>query len=219
MARNQETESAETQPDTRTVSAVDRFDSVVRSGRVGAHRIVGRPRRFLAYLLSALIGVALLTGVGILVVQTTGADVSSWLDEEEEIEAPAPEPTVEAVLDPTAEVVVLNGTAMPGFAAIVDSIITQNQLGQILFSGDAAATDVEISAVFYGSVADEAAALGLAKELGGVSTYQSYEYLQEYGARLVVLIGADYGGPGSDQLVIPEPSGEAEADAGDEAGE
>ena len=47
----------------------------------------------------------------------------------------------------------------------------------------------------------------LAKELGGVSTFQGSDY-DEYGARLIVLLGADYAGPGSDQLVVPEPAAE-----------
>lgn len=198
----------------------DRFDSVERTGRVGAHRIVAKPRRFWIYLLSALVGIAFLTGAGIVAVQVTGANVSTlWAEEEP---PPPPEPTVTPVIDPAAEVVVLNGTRMPGFGAIVDNIISENEWGTILFSTDAAANDVEISAVFYSALADEAAALGLANELGGVSIYQSDDYSQQYGARLVVLLGADYAGPGSDQLVIVEPdpgSEDAAASADSEATE
>ena len=89
--------------------------------------------------------------------------------------------------------------------ACPNGAITQNGWGQILFSAPAASSDVKISAVFYSTPEDEAAALGLAKELGGVSTFQSSDY-DEYGARLIVLLGVDYAGPGSDQLVVPEPA-------------
>lgn len=202
MARKQNAERA--QPQSLTGSSGDRFDSVVRSRRVGAHRIVARPRRLWFYLLAGFVAVVLLTGGGMVAVHFMGASVTNlW---EEEVPPPPPAPVVKPELDPTAEVVVLNGTSMPGFGAIIDAIITENEWGQILFSTEAASNTVEISAVFYASVADEAAALGLAKELGGVSVYQSYEYSQQYGARLVVLLGADYGGPGSDQLVLADPS-------------
>ncbi len=179
----------------------DRFDRLPKNRRVGAHRVVGRPHRFWIYLVSALLGIALLTGAGVIVLQVTGADITRLAEE-------APEPTkappkVTAELDPTASVVVFNGTPTDNFEAVVDGIITQNGWGQILFSAPASSSDVGISAVFYSAAEDEPAALALAKELGGVSVFQTSNY-DEYGARLVVLLGTDYGGPGSDQLVIAE---------------
>lgn len=217
MTRRQEAEAGSSGQGNAVLR--DRFDNVSRSGRVGAHRIVAKPRRFWLYFFSALIGIALVTGAGIIAVQITGANVSGlWTTEEDRPAVPAT-PSVDPVIDPAAEVVVLNGTSMPGFGAIVDSLISQNQWGTILFSTDAAANDVEISAVFYASPDDEAAALGLARELGGVSIYQNEEYSQEYGARLVVLLGSDYAGPGSDQLVLADPAAPAEGGAGDEVAE
>ncbi len=188
----------------------DRFDRLHKSGRVGVHRLIGKPRRFWIYLVSALLGVALLTGAGIVFVQMSGSSIVDWSEEEVGPIAPVA-PKVKAELDPEAPVVVLNGTSMPGFGAIVDGIITSNAWGLILFSGEAASNDVQISAVFYSSEADEAAALGLAKELGGVGTFQSSEY-DQYGARLVVLLGADYAGPGKEQFVAAEPAPEVEAE-------
>lgn len=176
----------------------DRFDGAHKYSRVGAHRLVAKPRRFLLYVLSALLGIVLLTAGGIIAVQVIGADVSSFVNEEAAPEAPQLA-AVKPELDPEAPVVVLNGTRMPGFGGIIDGIITQNNWGKILFSTEAASDEVEISAVFYVSVADEAAALGLARELGGVSVYQSYDYT-DFGAKLVVLLGADYAGPGSEQF-------------------
>lgn len=190
----------------RTTLSPDRFDELEKSGRVGAHRVVGKPRRFWIYLVSALLGVAVLTAVGVVVIQMTGASLSSLQSDEKPAETEKPQ-TVQAVLDPTAPVVVLNGTTMDGFSSIVDGIITENAWGQILFSGPAASSDVQISAVFYSAEEDQPAALALAKELGGVSVFQSSDY-DEYGARLVVLLGSDYAGPGSDQLVLEEVAAE-----------
>lgn len=194
--------TARSEPQRSSLSP-DRFDTRSKNVRVGAHRVVGRPRRFWIYLVSALLGIALLTAAGVIVVQVTGTTVSG-LAEETTTPTQKP-PAVQAELDPTAPVVVLNGTSMAGFGAVVDGLITQNGWGQILFSGPAASTDVQISAVFYSTPEDESAALALAKELGGVSTFQTSDY-DEYGARLVVLLGSDYAGPGSDQLVLEEPA-------------
>lgn len=212
MAERRETEATPAvtrsrRTSTHTAPAVDRFEKPRKSERVGAHRVVGRPRRFWIYLVSALVGVALLTGAGILAIQITGTNLQN-LTEETPAPTKAP-PSVQPKLDPAASVVVFNGTPMVNFESIVDQLITENGWGQILFSSPAATTDVQISAVFYSDPADEPAALGLAKELGGVSTFQTNDY-DEYGARLVVLLGADYGGPGSDQLVYETPETPAE---------
>src|SRR5690606_29029883 len=90
--------------------------------------------------------------------------------------------------------------------------------GQVLFSENLAESDVSISAVFYRDAADEAAARGLAEKRGGVSTYLTEDYA-EFDARLIVLIGADYAGPGAEGGA-PEPApetGEGEASIDDTA--
>lgn len=183
----------------RNTLPADRFDALEKSPRVGAHRVIGRPRRIWLFLVCAVIGFLLLTIGGVLYLQISGQSVAD-LRGETSTSTAKPEVKVKAELDPEAQVVVLNGTPMEGFEAVVDSEITQNGWGQILFSGPAAVNNVEISAVFYADPADEAAALGLAKELGGVSTFLNTDY-SEYGARLTVLLGTNYAGPGSDQLV------------------
>lgn len=185
----------------------DRFDNLPKSRRVGVHRVIGRPHRFWIYFVSALLGFALLTTVGVIVIQVTGADLKSLTESVPKL--PKVAPAVAPVLDPEATVVVFNGTPMANFEAVVDGAITKNGWGQILFSSPANSNDVQISAVFYSDPADEAAALALAKELGGVSIFQTSDY-DEYGARLIVLLGVDYAGPGSDQLVFDSPEAPAE---------
>lgn len=184
----------------RNTLPADRFDELSKSPRVGAHRVIGRPRRIWLFLVCAVLGFVLLTVGGVLYLQISGQSVADLRGVAAPTETKAPV-KVKAELDPEAQVVVLNGTPMEGFEAVVDNEITQNAWGQILFSGPAEVNDVEISAVFYADPADEAAALGLAKELGGVSTFLNTDY-SDYGARLIVLLGTNYAGPGHDQLVF-----------------
>lgn len=175
-----------------TTPPVDRFDSLPKRGRVGAHRIVGRARTAWRWVLATVLTIAILVTVGIFWVNSLGSSSAR----------PAPTTSngaqgdrVEPLLDPTATIAVLNGSPTPTLASGVDEAITANGWGQIVFAGFAAATDVQISAVFYADPADEAAAEGLAQKLGGMSTYQSNDY-DGLGVRLVVLLGSDYVGPG-----------------------
>jgi len=182
-------------PKGRAQLPADRFDSPPRGRRVGAHRMVMRPRRFWQYLVATVVGVALLSGVGVLFVQSVGSGVTEIF---ERGKPSAPVKQVKPEIDPEATVVVLNGTTVPDLQDKVADAITKGKWGTIGFSGVAASSEVKISAVFYTSKDDEAAALGLAKELGGVSTYPTDDY-KEYDVRLVVLLGSDYAGPGSNK--------------------
>jgi hypothetical protein len=186
----------------------DRFDEPQRTGRVGAHRIAGRARRAWRYVVAGAIATVLLVTAGILWANSIGGGGAN------DSLAQGPAQTQERVkpeLDPTATIAVLNGTPTPNLAAGVDQVITANGWGIIAFSDDASQRDVPISAVFYASPEDEIAAAGLAAELGGVSTYQSDGY-GEYGVRLVVLLGADYAGPGqAEAAALTESLGGASA--------
>lgn len=182
----------------------DRFDRAERTGRVGAHRVTARPRYVWQFLIAGLLGFALLTTVGILLVQNIGA-TGKLPSLDRTPTAVAPAPTV-AKLDPEATVAVLNGSQTANLAASLDKIITDEQWGQILFSGSAASQDVQISAVFYSDEADAEAAEGLAAKLGGLSTYTTQDYA-EYGAKLVVLLGSDYAGPGLEEAAAMTAEG------------
>lgn len=183
----------------------DRFDRVERSGRVGAHRVTARPRYVWHFLIAGLLGFALLTTIGVLAVHNIGATGKlPRLDNEPKVTAPSQQ---EPKLDPEATVAVLNGSETPNLAAALDKLITDEQWGQILFSGSAASQDVKISAVFYSDEADAEAAAGLAAKLGGLSTYTTQEYA-DYGAQLIVLLGSDYGGPGLEEAAALPASGD-----------
>lgn len=187
----------------------DRFDVPRQAGRVGAHRIAGRARRGWRYVLVGAIATVVLVTAGILWANSIGGGSN---DPVAQGPAQPQEQRVTPELDPTASVAVLNGTPTPNLAAGVDQVITSNGWGVIAFSDDAVSRDVQISAVFYAVPEDEAAAAGLAAQLGGVSTYQSDGY-GEYGVRLVVLLGADYGGPGKDEAAAITATLGSEPDA------
>lgn len=172
----------------------DRFDALPKTNRVGAHRITARMNRFWRYFLVGVLATAVLVTAGIIGLNAVdGATTTTG----EVAEQPQSE-QVKPELDPTATIAVLNGTPTPNLAAGVDQVISQNGWGVITFSEDAASRDVQISAVFYAVPEDEPAAAALAAELGGVSTYASQDYTA-YEVRLVVLLGADYAGPGGDE--------------------
>ncbi|QYM75310.1 LytR C-terminal domain-containing protein [Leucobacter luti] len=188
------TEDAGVRRGTRQDYPEDRFDRVERTGRVGAHRVTARPRYTWQYIIAALLGFAVLTTLGVLTVHTIGDSGKlpiSGTSPSSTAEQSAPE----AKLDPDATVAILNGTTTENLAAALDQIISTEKWGSILFSGSAAESNVEISAVFYSDPADAPAAAGLAAKLGGLSTYTTSDY-DSYNAKLVVLLGADYQGPG-----------------------
>lgn len=176
----------------------DRFDEPQLHGRVGAHRIVGKPNRFWVYAVSALVGIVVLTGAGIAAVMFADINVTK-LFEESNSQVEPEEVKVQPQLDPTAEIVVLNGTPLPDFALVVDEEITLNSWGVVIFAGDAATTDITTTTVYYLVEADEPAALGLAEQLGGAAVELNPAYA-EYNSRLAVVLGIDYRGPGQEQL-------------------
>lgn len=177
----------------------DRFDDPQVRGRVGVHRIVGKPKRFLTFFVAALLGTLVLTAGGIAAVMVADINVTKLFEREDQAPGPQPEPSVQPQLDPAAQVVVLNGTPVVDFGFVVDLAITENQWGQVIFTGEAETNDIDTTTVYYLDEADEAAALGLAEQLGvrNVSLGTGFE---QYGARLVVVIGTDYAGPGKEEL-------------------
>ncbi|WP_053387092.1 LytR C-terminal domain-containing protein [Leucobacter japonicus] len=199
-------------PSARQTYPEDRFDRLKRTGRVGAHRVTARPRYIWQYLIAGLLGFAVLTTLGILAVQGIGGTGKLSLGPSGESSGSA-NAKITPELDPTATVAILNGTPTQYLAAALDTIVTEQQWGSIEFSGSAATADVAISAVFYSDPADAPAAAGLAEKLGGVSTYTSTDY-EKYGVRLVVLLGADYKGPGIDEAAqLAANGGDATAEA------
>lgn len=178
----------------------DRFDDVLHRGRVGAHRVTSQPRVGWQFVVGGVVAAAILTTAGFIGVNFLNS-IGKLPDLPEITQTGEPAEgrpqAVKAEIDPEATIVVLDGTSeFAELAAKVVPVVTDNDLGVISFAGPAAELDVELSAVFYKDPADESAALGLAKELGGLSAYATDAYA-DYDARLIVLLGSNYSGPGS----------------------
>lgn len=174
----------------------DRFDKATKSGRVGAHRVTPRPRYFWVYFLTGLLGFALLTTLGILWLQSVGSITENPLTQRTQT-TEQPPPT-QGKLDPEATVIVLDGTPDQEIGSALDKTITKEKWGEIVLSAPASSDDITESYVYFAAPNDEASALGLAKKLGGIPVMQNDEF-GDFDARLIVLIGSDYDGPGSDE--------------------
>lgn len=181
----------------RVTFAEDRFDNVPKnSKRIGAHRVIAKPTYFWQWFLVMIIAIVVLTAVGIFTLTRIGADRVPFASQVEgQTEGPAP---VESEVNPDATVAVLNGVETAGLGESVGNQISENKWGNTSFVGNAAEPSVEISAVFYTEESDRSAAQGLAEQLGGVSTYLNESY-SDLGTDLVVVLGADYAGPGADE--------------------
>ena len=200
---------------TTPASGTDRFDSVERIRRVGAHRAVEKTGSTAVWVVTAVLLTLILTAVGVLIytLQPSSVTFGSKSDPDK-INTPA----VVGEVAPDTTVVVLNGTAVPSLAFSVDEIINAEGWGSTLYAGDASEQDVEISAIFYKDPADEALAKGLGEKLGGISTYQNPNYSQE-GNQLTVLLGKDYKGPGLEEALQTDglQGDDASPHEGDEA--
>lgn len=184
----------------------DRFDDVPvkgkGSGRVGAHRLVARPRHTLQWMMAMLLAIVVLTALGIFLLSRVGADrvVPDSLGGR----SPEASRTVTAELDPDATVAIINGTNTDGLGESVSNSVTEQSWGNPVFVGPANDIPVAISAVFYTEPEREGAAKALGQHLGGLSTYQNPAY-GDLGVDLVVVIGQDYMGPGREQAAAFAP--------------
>lgn len=174
--------------------APDRYDLVTHSGRAGVHRAPVRSgTTWLRLLVVALLTAVLATfGILLLVIGPANVQLPTAIDEKNPVVATK----VTASFDPATTVSVLNGTSQDGLESAVDRAIEAEGWGTVSFASLAEDRDVAITAVFYVDPKDEGLAKGLGEKLGGASFYQQGDYAS-YGTQLVVLLGSDYVGPGS----------------------
>lgn len=191
---------------------VDRFDQVTHGSRVGAHRIAARGGRKSLFVVVGAIVTVLLVILGAMWVNNVGGASTNEAVGGADASIPAAE--VDAVLDPSATIAILNGTPIDSLQNEVEAAITSGGWGQVAFGEYAVDREVSISAVFYRDTADESAARALAAQLGGVSTYITEDY-EDFGVRFVVLLGADYAGPG---LVEAQQATTEVSDVSDDSG-
>ncbi|MET4638824.1 LytR C-terminal domain-containing protein [Mycetocola sp. 2940] len=181
--------------------AKDRFDEVPADlKRVGAHRAPVKPGRGWFVFLWAAVATIVLVAVGILGLTLLGDRVdfvdSSTPSATESV--PAETPAAVATIDPDSMVTVLNGTATKGLAT--EAIEDLNAAGwtQSITPGNASASDVETTTVYYEDPSQEGAARGLAEALGLGSIQMSTQFQIPAGEgedpvlQLTVVLGADY---------------------------
>lgn len=183
--------------------AKDRFDEVPADlKRVGAHRAPVRPGRGWFVFLWAALATVVLVAAGILGLTLLGDRVTFVDSSTPSATEPAQTDTPAAVatIDPDSMVTVLNGTDTRGLAT--EAIEELNEAGwtQSITPGNASATDVETTTVYYEDPTQEGAARGLAEALGVGSIQLSTQFQIPVGEgedpvlQLTVVLGADYAG-------------------------
>jgi hypothetical protein len=97
-----------------------------------------------------------------------------------------------ATVDPSATVVVLNGTTTAGLAA--DAAKTAGGDGwKVESTANASTTSVKLSTVYYSAKSQLGAALGLAKSLGiGRAPVRTTQFDVQGKTRLTVVLGKDF---------------------------
>ncbi|MBC9936654.1 MULTISPECIES: LytR C-terminal domain-containing protein [unclassified Leucobacter] len=207
MAQKQSAESSGEARASGTRAPQDRYDLVERSHRVGVHRSPERAGSFWLRALMVLLTAAVLATLGIVFIVIGPGNVQ-LPGAVEETKKPAPVQVV-GEIDPAATIAILNGSPADGLEDNVDQAIRTGALGDVIFAGVADQRDVTISAIFYVDPKDEAFAKGLGEQLGGASYYLQPDYAS-YGARLIVLLGSDYRGPGAVEMPSDTPAAPAE---------
>lgn len=146
--------------------------------------------RWLVALLWWLLAVVVLTGGGIfafLAVSNTNA-----IDLPTPTSAPSAPADVDAKLDTSYFVLVLNGTPEASLAdAVQQQVVGAGWAADDVAVLDSDATDFATTTVFYVDKADRAAALGLAKAIGGAEVSQSSEFDKQSEGGLTVVVGLD----------------------------
>jgi hypothetical protein len=187
----------------------DRFDEIARDDDYIGIRRLQRKKTFWVIPAAIVLGVSLvLAGVGLLVVDRADQRLEIAADEivlaepepvvEEPIEPePEPEPDpVEPIINPSAEdaddltITILNGTDVTGLAARAGNLLDREGWPEQTRT-NADEKGVEDSLVAYQEDDDEALARGVAEILGIEEVIQTDNYP---GARITVLVGADFTG-------------------------
>jgi hypothetical protein len=181
--------------------AKDRFDKVPTDlKRVGAHRAPVPPGRGWFVFLWSAIAVVVLVVAGIVALNLLGDRISFVDTSTPSASAPVPTdvPTAEPTVDPESMVTVLNGTTTRGLATQAIEQLNAEGWSQSITPGNASATNVETTTVYYEDASQEGAARGLAEALGigAIQLSTQFQIPVEEGEepilQLTVVLGADY---------------------------
>jgi LytR cell envelope-related transcriptional attenuator len=106
----------------------------------------------------------------------------------------APLPTVDAVVDTSYEVLILNATPQDGLATqLKDVVVTAGWPVDNVLASEAGSNDFPETTVYYVNPEDQAAAAGLAGVIGGAKVEQSdtYQPADPASPQLTIVIGLD----------------------------
>ncbi|MFZ4894612.1 LytR C-terminal domain-containing protein [Plantibacter sp. Mn2098] len=182
----------------------DRFDDVTDLKRVGAHRAPAPKGRGWIAFLWAVIATLVLVGIGTWALFSLNSSVDffqgpskSPSSSASETPSATPEP-VAPVVDPEANILVLNGTPTSGLASEASTKLAGAGFTQSISTSDASTDTVEKSGIYYQDPSQEGAARAISNALGGIPIEVSQQYAipTEEGdtpmLRIVVVLGADY---------------------------
>lgn len=182
--------------------AKDRFDEIPDDlKRVGAHRAPPKRGKGWITFLWAALATVVLVAAGILGLFAL-SDKVNFNDTSTAPATAVPEPTetpvAVATIDPEAMVTVLNGTATRGLATRAIEQLNEAGWTQNITPGNASATDVATTTVYYEDPSQEGAARGLAEALGITNIQLSTQFQipveegEEPIFQLTVVLGSDF---------------------------
>lgn len=159
----------------KTTYPKDRFDDLPSDvTRIGVHRAENPRLRGGVVIMWSAIATILLIAVGVFGTMLATGRISPGS------EAPAPgveAPAVEAVVDTSFPVLVLNATGEAGLAGTVsNTIVAAGWSPDDVIAGEASRDDFETTTVYYPAAEDEGAARGLADVIGGAQVELSDSY-------------------------------------------
>ncbi|MFD1714542.1 LytR C-terminal domain-containing protein [Amnibacterium flavum] len=173
----------------------DRFDEAPADlHRVGAHRAPKRRGRgWIAFAWAALATglIVAISVVGMFIINDNVSFENPFGGASTPIPTETPIPTIEPTVDPAANVVVLNGTLTDGLANSVGDLLVSRGW-TVATRGNASASDVATTTVYYSDPSQEGAAKGIIQSLGVGSIALSDAFVVPDQVRLVVVVGADY---------------------------
>ncbi|MCP2030173.1 hypothetical protein L1277_000237 [Okibacterium sp. HSC-33S16] len=182
--------------------AKDRFDDIPDDlKRVGAHRAPPKAGRgWLVFLWAALATVVLVTAgiLGLFALSDRVNFTDTSTTPATAVPEPTETPTAEATIDPESMVTVLNGTGTKGLATRAIEQLNGAGWTQNITPGNASATDVTTTTVYYEDASQEGAARGLAEALGVTNIQLSTQFQipveegEEPILQLTVLLGSDF---------------------------
>ncbi|MEJ1155117.1 LytR C-terminal domain-containing protein [Microbacterium marmarense] len=170
----------------------DRFDDLPESGRIGAHRAENPHMRGWVVLLWAALATIVLITVGIFATLIASGRIE--LGAPEPAATVEPTPDVEAVVDTSFDVVILNATPESGLATqLKDVVVAAGWADEMVTASEAGSEDFAETTVYYLNDEDEAAALGLANVIGGAEVAQTdvYQPATADEQQLTIVIGVD----------------------------